>query len=87
MPVKKKPTKIKFKWKDAPVQEATIKEIHGLRYVCEGPGGDILNIYEDELVSPLTDEQYWAIVKEQNKQKKANEKNLLSQEPGAENPS
>jgi hypothetical protein len=58
---------LKFKWKDCPVQQVELKEIHGMRYMCEDKQGNTVTIYEDELIKPLENDQYWKFVEKQKK--------------------
>jgi hypothetical protein len=73
--------KISFKCGTLPCQEAVIKEIHGLRYVVETESGEIFTIYEDNLIEPLTDKEYWGIIKEAKVKKETeNNENILQKE-------
>ena len=71
---KNKKKYLKFKRKDRPVQQVELKEIHGLRYVCEDEKGNEITLYEHELLKPLEDDQYWDFVKKQKKAVDASQK-------------
>lgn len=65
--MKKNKIYLKYKRGDRSTRQAELKQIHGLRYVCEDEKGNSITLYEDQLLKPLEDDQYWGFVKKQKK--------------------
>lgn len=68
----KNPRQLKYR-RDGKTVTGTIKSIHGMRYMVDFKG-EVEEVYERDLITPLTDAQYWGIVKEQQQEQRKQSK-------------